>query len=121
MQDSSEDARVDALVMKFVEGTKLYFEGLSIFDNKRQSKGVKKLRGAAMALDEIGTGRHDALARLLDSDDPELCVMAAGYLMKVMPERALALAQKVEDMTLGHISFVATTLLFAHKWGDEMP
>jgi hypothetical protein len=121
MQGGSEDARVDALVMKFVEGTKLYFEGLSTFNKKRQRKGVDKAYDAAMALDEIGTGRRDALARLLDSDDLELCAMVAPYLMKAMPERALAMAHKISDMNIGHASFVAMMLTYGHKWGREMP
>jgi hypothetical protein len=49
----------------------------------------------------LGSGRRDALLPLLDSDDVEVIVVAANNLIKIVPERALAILEKIDTHGTG--------------------
>jgi hypothetical protein len=117
MQEAEEAAQVSKLVEEFRKGAELYFEGREIFNRRKQSKGLDIVIRAAETLDSLGSGRRDALLPLLDSDDVEVVVMAANNLMKIVPERALAVLEKIDTHGTGVTSMYAMTVLAIRKSG----
>jgi HEAT repeat protein len=118
MQET-EAAQIDKLLAHFEKGAKLYFEGRDDFNRRKQSKGLDAVSGVARALDAIGDGRRDALIPLLEHEDEGVRAQAAVYLIETIPERALAMLQKI-DAGYGSTASFAMLMLYIHRAGDKI-
>jgi hypothetical protein len=118
MQKTEEAAQVSKLVEEFQKGAKLYFEGRELFNRRKQSKGLDIISRACKTLDNLD--RRDALLPLLDSDDPEILVMAANDLVRVVPDRAFAILDKIDTHGTGVTSMYAMTVLAIRRSGSNV-
>lgn len=98
----NEDDQVALFLQAFVFAAQQgHFIHDEIGDVNAYNELVKQREEIAKQLDAIGPGRRAALASLLDHDDPGVREIAATYLLKTMPERALPVLRAVaEDESL---------------------
>ncbi len=120
MQEMEETAQAGKLVAEFQGASKLYFEGREKYNTRKQGRGLDIIIRVVKALDALGSGYRAALIPLLDSEDVEIRVMAANYLIKIIPERALALMREIDKKGSGSTSMFAMTMLFAYERGENI-
>jgi hypothetical protein len=111
MEKTEEATQVNKLVTQFQAASKLYFEGRNTFNTRKQSRALKKILSSLRELDAAGSGQRPALLPLLDSDDVEVAVMAASYLVKLAPEHSRTLLRWVDKHGDAMTSMWAMTAL----------
>lgn len=82
------------LLKAFKDGVIMFHFGYYIDDEAVVDRGFDQMSGAAKALRELRPDGIRALEPLMDDPEPGVQVMAADYLMRVFPERALPLLEK---------------------------
>lgn len=116
MRIIDEAQQIDALIKKFCECVKLSFAAWEVGDMQRQRAAMRKAHKAVEALDAFGTGHRAALAKLLDTDDAEIRVVAAGQLIDIMPELALQHLRQIDkDVFYGPVGIMAMHAIFMHE------
>ena len=61
---------------------------------------------------------RSALTKLFDHEELGVRVMAAAYLLNVMPTKVLPFLQEVSDTCYGDAAIDATTAVFMYRAGD---
>jgi hypothetical protein len=120
MLGTEEVAQASKLVAEFQAASKLYFEGRETYNSRKQDKGLKTAIRVVKALDALGSGHRAALVPLLESGDVEVIAMAANFLIKIVPERALAIMREIDAKGSGPTSMFVMTQLFAYNLGEDI-
>lgn len=108
----SEQPEIDAAVDLFVHGAKTLSVGHYLNDNRISLKGLTILRKAAGALDEL-CGR-DPLLRLLDDPNDFVRTVAAAGVWQSHTERARAVMEDVQRLSITEAGMLACTILLFH-------
>jgi hypothetical protein len=116
--DIQYQPQIAALLADFKAGAQLYAEAIEIEDNEAADEGKMASRAAVQALDAQGPHGRDVLIPLLDDPDPAIRVAAAAYLVKIVPQRALAELRNIQDTCRTRTHMTAFHLLWAYEHGD---
>jgi hypothetical protein len=106
------------LVERFRQSAKVADFGYQQEDHAMQLAGLRAVDRAAKQIDMLcGPEGRLELVPLLDDPELSIAVFAAGYLLKLMPERALAVLNDI--VRRGHIEvrMTARSILRRHEWG----
>jgi hypothetical protein len=106
------------LLEEFCRNVRGRYEAMDTHDNKTQKRCIENMIRIIRELDTMPPQGRAALTQFLDSEELGLRVMAASYLLSVMPEKVLPILQDVEDNCYGDEAIDATTALCKYKWGD---
>ncbi len=69
-------------------------------------------------LDALGPHGRDALIPLLEDSQPAVRVWAAAALLKIIPERALAVLHEIKTRSLSDARMIACRLLILYEEGQ---
>lgn len=112
-------ALIHFAVTQFKRGAIVYIWGYEMDDKKMQGAGRACAELAIGCLDELDEGRTP-IVPLLDDPDLSVRVFAAGFLVKVMPERALPVLELLAERGPAFIDMTAHYLLDRHKNGNDL-
>jgi voltage-gated potassium channel Kch len=87
-------------------------------DPAMQLAGIRSAKRAVKVFDSFGADGRLALVPLLSDPDQGVRAFAAGYLVKVMPERALAVLKDVQEHGPMRASMTALHLLGRYERGE---
>jgi hypothetical protein len=87
-------------------------------DHAMQRAGIRSARQAIMVLDTCGPDARQALVPLLEDPNPAIRVYAAGFLLKVMPERALPVLKEIDEHCMERTTMTAFRILRRYERGD---
>ena len=104
---------------KFKRGAIVYVWGYELDDEQMQGAGLKSAELAIEFFDAVVQSRM-SLVPLLDDPDLSIRVFAAGFLVKVMPERALPVLEELAERGPAFIDMTAHYLLERHKYGTDL-
>jgi hypothetical protein len=105
------------VVEQFKRGAIVAHFGYEDEDRAMQRVGLKSAHRAVQILDTEGDDGRLALVPLLEDPDWGIRVLAAGYLVKVIPERALAVLQEIDEQCPTRARMTASHMLWDHKHG----
>jgi hypothetical protein len=115
----ADEVIIPAMTAQFKRAAIVYHWGYEYDDARMQFAGKKSAEEAISALDTCKDGRL-ALVPYLDDPDPSVRVMAAGYLVKVMPERALAVLKELDERCMTRAHMTAFWFLQRHENGTDL-
>jgi hypothetical protein len=87
-------------------------------DNAMQLAGLRSADRAVQALEASESAGRKELAALLSDPDPAIRVLAAGYLVKVMPDKALEVLEDIRERCLTEARMTASRMLRNYERGD---
>jgi hypothetical protein len=87
-------------------------------DEAMQIAGQQSAARAVRALESLSTDGRMALIPLLEDADLAIRVLAAGYLVKVIPEQALTVLKQINEARSEEASITAFRLLMLHDLGE---
>jgi hypothetical protein len=106
------------LIDRFRQSAMVADFGYQQEDHAMQLAGLRAVDRAAKQLDMLcGPEGRLELVPLLDDPDMSIAVFAAGYLIKLMPERALAVLNDIERRGHVEVRMTAGSILRQHEWG----
>jgi hypothetical protein len=108
---------IDAAIANFKKGCLSYDEGCTFMEDDLCDKGLALIRGSLRELDSHGPHAREALIPLLDDPSAAIQVYAAASLVKIAPERALALLRHIGDFSFEEARMTACRLLILHENG----
>lgn len=117
MAPTKENPLLSFMSSKFQRAAIVAHYGYEDEDTAMQSAGIRAAKRAIEVLDAIGPEGRLALAPLLESADWGVRVFAAGYLVKVMPERALAILEEIRAKCPTQARMTASRMLRRHQAG----
>ncbi|HLZ65461.1 MAG TPA: HEAT repeat domain-containing protein [Aliidongia sp.] len=117
MPQHNDEKSIHQLVEQFKAGAILYHQGLEDEKLAVQRRGQKAVLSAIQELDAFGPEGRNNLIPLLDHPDPGVRVYAAGTLVKVIPERALAVLKEIDDFGMTRAHMTAFHMLWSHTHG----
>lgn len=115
----ADEVIIPMMVAQLKRAAIVYHWGYEYDDRRMQGAGKRSALEAIQALDTCKDGRM-ALAPLLDDPDPSVRVFAAGFLVKVMPERALAVLKELDERCLTRAHMTAFWFLKRHEYGTDL-
>ena len=118
MSGKDDGTAIVQLIEQFTAGAVLYHQGLEDEALRVQRKGQQAVLGAIKALDALGPHGRKSLFPLLDHPDPGVRVYAAGTLVKIIPERALAALQEIKNFGITRAHMTAFHMLQSIQDGD---
>lgn len=86
-------------------------------DKALQLAGLRALGRTVRDIDLFGPDARRALVPLLEDEDFSTRAFAAGYLIKMLPDRALAVLQAVEASGPSEVRITAGSILRDHRLG----
>jgi len=107
------------MTAQFKRAAIVYHWGYEDDDELMKQAGLRSANEAIEVLDSYKDGRL-ALVPFLDDPDPSVRVMAAGYLVKVIPERALAVLKELDERCLTRAHMTAFWFLQRHELGTDL-
>jgi hypothetical protein len=113
-----DKTRIAGIVQRFKTGALLYAEGIEDEDNSVQDEGVAGVKNALRELDELGPHGRDALIPLLDDSAPGIRVYAAGSLVKIVPDRAVAELKHLQDFCPNRTHMTASYMMWRYEHGE---
>lgn len=84
------------LISQYKQATTTYFEACDNEHFKTQKAEMDRVNRIVDALDSFGAAGRLALIPLLDDADQGIRVLAAAYLLKVIPDRAVAVLKEIQ-------------------------
>lgn len=118
MKENSQDPRISFIIGQFRRGAIVLDYGCQDDDKSMQDAGWSSVQKAVDALDSFGPEGRQALIPLLDDPEPAIRVMAAGYLVRTTPRRALAVLKEINETSAAEASMTAFRLLRRHARGE---
>ncbi len=118
MAKTSDMDRQKKLLDDFVRSVLRRYAAMDTHDNKTQRACIENMIRITKELDAMPPEGRTALTKLFEHEELGVRVMAASYLLNVMPEKALPFLQEVEDNCYGDEAIDATTALFMYRAGD---
>jgi hypothetical protein len=115
----SEVDRTHQWLKTFERFAMQYFASDDDAHRKAQHEAVVGMVGVVRELEAMQPNQRTALARFFDHPVVEAQVMAAVYLARIMPERALPVLEKIRAEYRGlSVGLTAFNTLFAYEHGD---
>jgi hypothetical protein len=111
-------APVATIIDSFKKGCLLRDEGYTYMDDNLSDQGLGLIRGSLRELDAIGPHSRDALIPLWNDPSAAIRVYAAAALVRVIPERALAVLNEISDFCLEDARMTASRLLILYEHSD---
>jgi hypothetical protein len=118
MNAKQQDPLIPFILEQFKRAAIVCDYGYEDEDNEMQIAGLKSARRAVQTLEALDADGRQFLAPLLDDPNPAVQVLAAAYLVKIMPERALAVLRHLRDYCLDQPRMTAARMLRNHDRGD---
>ncbi|MGA8169687.1 MAG: HEAT repeat domain-containing protein [Methylocystis sp.] len=118
MSGEREDPLIAYLMRQFTRAAIVAHYGYEDEDDAMQCAGIDSAKRAIKGLDLLGSKGRLALVPLLDDPDWGIRVFAAGYLVKIMPERALAVLKEIDERCPTRAHMTAFRILWSHEHGD---
>ncbi|QXX76384.1 hypothetical protein MHY1_03224 [Methylovirgula sp. HY1] len=106
------------LLDDFVRSVLRRYAAMDTHDNKTQRACIENMIRITRELDAMPPDGRAALTKLFEHEELGVRVMAAAYLLNVMPEKVLPFLQEVQDNCYGDEAIDATTALFIYRAGD---
>lgn len=116
---TTDELIIATCTAQFKRAAIVYHWGYEDDDRDMQYAGRRSMEEAITALDTCKDGRV-ALVPFLDDPDPSVRVFAAGYLVKIMPERALAVLKELDERCLTRAHMTAFWFLQRHENGKDL-
>ena len=107
-----------ALVERFKRGAIKHQAGYLSAEDDLAVEGIALIRRVIAELDALGPHGRDALIPLLDDRAPAVRAWAAAPLVKIIPERAIAVLYEVKDRSVSDANMIAARLLILHEQGQ---
>lgn len=117
MSDKTDPA-VRMLVERFKRAAMATNFGYQSEDKALQLAGLRAVDRAAKWIDAFGPEARLALVPLLEEPDLSIRVFAAGYLVKIMPQRALAVLEDIRLRGPTEVRMTAASMLRRHGDGE---
>lgn len=117
MSPNQNHSSIESILERFKEGALLNAEGRYYDDPKLCNDGLRLIRQSLKELDAIGADSRKALIPLLDDPTPIIRVRTAASLVKIIPERALAVLEEIRDRSLSDANSTASNLLILYEQG----
>jgi hypothetical protein len=114
-----DDVLTPMMAAQFRRAAIVYHWGYEDEDRAMQGAGKRSAEEAITVLDSCKDGRM-ALVPFLDDPDPSVRVFAAGYLVKIMPERALAVLKELDERCITQARMTAFYFLERHENGHDL-
>ncbi len=118
MSGKKQNLVIRYLVEQFSRAAIVTHFGYEDEDNAMQLAGLRSAKQAIQVLDTFGPDARLALVPLLDDPDWSIRVFAAGYLAKIMPERALPALQDIRLRAPTRARMTAFNMLQANERGE---
>jgi hypothetical protein len=116
MSGENYDLPVRFLVGQFKRAAIVTHFGDEDEDNAMQLAGIRSAKRAARGLDAFGA--RLALVPLLEDPDWGVRAFAAGYLLKIAPERALPVLKDIHLYGSTHVRMTASEWLKKYERGE---
>jgi hypothetical protein len=114
-----DEVLIPMMAAQFKRAAIVYHWGYEDDDHAMQGAGKRSAEEAITVLDSSKDGRM-ALVSFLDDPDPSVRVFAAGYLVKLMPERALAVLKDLDERCVTRAHMTAFWFLQRHENGHDL-
>ena len=118
MSDQGQNPPLALVVKRFKHAAIALHYGYEDEDEAMQLAGIDGVKRAIQNLDAFGADARLALVPLLDDADQVVRALAARHLIKVMPERALAILKDIYLRGPTQARFVASSLLEQYERGE---
>jgi len=115
MTDAKPDPLAAFLIERFKHAALVAHYGHEDEDDPMQIAGIKAAERAAQGLDAMGPDGRRALVPLLDDPDWGIRAYAAGYLVRLFPERALAVLEEISARCPTAARMTACRMQIAHE------
>lgn len=115
----ADEVIVPMMLTQFRRAATVYHWGREQEDADMESVGIKSAQEAAEALEACKDGRL-TLVPFLDDTDPSVRVFAAGFLVKVLPERALAVLNEMDERCPTDAHMTAFWFLQRNRFGQDL-
>ncbi len=118
MSRKKQTPMLQLLIGRFKRAAIVTHFGYEDEDAAIQRAGIASAKRAIEEIDAFGSGARLALVPLLDDPDPSIRVFAAGHLVKVTPERALAVLKEINERCPTLAQMTASDMLWRHRHGE---
>jgi Domain of unknown function (DUF2019) len=118
MIDASDSARQQKLLDEFAHFVLKRYAAMDTYDNKTQKICIENLLRITKELDATPPDYRTALTKLFEHEELGVRVMAAAYLLNVMPAKVIPFLEKIHETCYGDVAIDITTALFMYKAGD---
>lgn len=118
MSDTQETLVYKRLIAQFKRAAIVTHFGYEDEDDVMQGAGISSAKRAVKALDALEPDGRKALSPLLNDSDPGVRVFAAGYLLRIMPERALSVLKEVYERGPIKVRLTAGRILNKYEDGE---
>lgn len=118
MSDKKTDPLLAFLIERFKRAAIVTDFGYEDKDDAMQCAGIDALHRAVGGLDAIGPQARLALVPLLDDPNWGIRVFAAGYLVKLIPERALMVLNDIRARCPTSAQMTAFHMVRRHENGE---
>jgi hypothetical protein len=119
MSGGKYDFAVRFLIEQFKHAAIVTHFGYEDEDRAMQRAGIGAAKRVVQGLDAFDA--RLALVPLLDDPDWGVRVSAAGYLVKALPERALAVLKEIRERCPTHARMTASHMLSKYEHGELEP
>jgi hypothetical protein len=116
MTGGKHDFAVRFLIEQFKHAAIVTHFGYEDEDRAMQRAGIGAAKRVVQGLDAFDA--RLALVPLLDDPDWGVRVSAAGYLVKALPERALAVLREIRERAPTHARLAASAILQKYERGE---
>jgi len=106
------------LIRRFKHGAMVAHFGFQDEDIAMQKAGIRAVNRTVRELDAFGYGGRSALVSLLDDQDDGIRAFAAGHLLGLMPERALAALKDIYDNGSARPRMTAAQFIEEYEKGE---
>jgi hypothetical protein len=117
MTDAKPDPLTAFLIERFKHAALVAHYGHEDEDDALQIAGINAAERAVQGLDAIGPDGRRALIPLLDDPDWGIRAYTAGYLVRLFPDRALAVLEEISTRAPTAARMTACRMQIAHEQG----
>ena len=118
MSGEAPSLSIAFLVGQFKRAAMVTHFGYQDEDEAMQLAGIDGVKRAIQNLDAFGADARSALVPLLDDADQVVRVLAARHLIKVLPERALAILKDIHLRGSTEARLTASAILQKYERGE---
>lgn len=115
--DSQQASPVESILERFKNGARLTEEGHIFSDIDIYGQGIDLIKASLKELDALGPNSREALIPLLDDSSPAFRCWAAVALVRLLPERSLAMLHQLRDRSIWDARMIASHMLIHHDLG----
>lgn len=120
MSEPRPNPIITSLVQAFRRAAIVYDYGGEDELRSLQFIGLRQAKATVSLLDDYGPDGRLSLVPLLEDREPGARVLAAGYLIERMPERALAVLREIDQTVDTRAGMTAYWMLQRYERGDPL-